>query len=81
MRAVITAVDEPRRFAVRWEFDGSDEEMVTTFLLEEEAGVTYVTMTETGYETEEQTKQTVNGYTMSLANLKAMLEGRSLPHT
>ncbi|WP_165822706.1 SRPBCC domain-containing protein [Paenibacillus montanisoli] len=81
MRATISAVDAPRRFAMRWEFDDGPEGMMTTFLLEEVAGFTYVTMTETGCETEEQTRQTEAGYTMSLANLKALLEGGSLPHT
>jgi hypothetical protein len=54
--------------------------MVTTFLLAEENGGTRVTITESGYETQQQAKPTEKGYAMSLQNLKAHLEGRSLPY-
>lgn len=42
--------------------------------------VTRVTITETGYETEEQARQTEEGYALSLENLLAHMEGRDLPH-
>lgn len=78
--AEIVEVEPLKKFAVRWEFAVEGPEMVTSFLIEEENGGTNVTITETGYETEEQAKPTEEGYAMSLVNLKAHLEGSSLPH-
>ncbi|MDQ6419446.1 SRPBCC domain-containing protein [Paenibacillus sp. LHD-117] len=80
LRAIITEVEERSAFSVRWEFDGVESDMVTSFLLEEENGGTRVTMKETGYEDEAAAKQTEEGYTMSLANLYAFLSGNELPY-
>ncbi|RAV15598.1 SRPBCC domain-containing protein [Paenibacillus contaminans] len=80
LRATIETVDPLHRFAVRWEYEESDVDMVTTFILTEENGGTKVTITETGYETQQQLKQTEEGYGMSLENLKAHMEGRELPY-
>lgn len=60
--------------------------MTTTFRLEEENGGTRVTIHESGYETIPETERqqwfdaTASGYTMSMENLKAYLEGRSVPY-
>lgn len=80
LRATIETVDPLHRFAVRWEYEESDVDMLTTFILTEENGGTKVTITETGYETQQQLKQTEEGYGMSLENLKAHMEGRELPY-
>jgi uncharacterized protein YndB with AHSA1/START domain len=80
LKAVIVAAEPLKRFALRWEFESEGPAMITSFLLEEENGGTTVTITETGYETEEQAMPTQEGYTMSLMNLKAHLEGNSLPY-
>ncbi|CAH1218544.1 hypothetical protein PAECIP111891_04748 [Paenibacillus allorhizoplanae] len=80
LRATIEAVEPLERFALRWEFSVPDSEMITTFLTVEEGDGTRVTITETGYETQEQAKPTEEGYAMSLENLKAYLEGHELPY-
>ncbi|WP_169087872.1 SRPBCC domain-containing protein [Paenibacillus sp. PL91] len=80
LQATIEAIDPKRRFALRWELDFVGEPMVTTFLLEEEDGGTRLVLTESGYESREQARPTEEGYTMSLKNLKAHLEGRELPY-
>lgn len=80
MRATIVTVERPHRFAVRWELEVPEPAMITTFILTEEDGGTRVTLTETGYETPEQARPTEEGYAMSLENLKAHLDGRSLPY-
>jgi len=88
MLATIEVVDPPRQFTLRWQPDQQypATTLVTTFLLEEEAGGTRVTINEAGYETlPEDVRQkwvdaTGEGYTMSMENLKAHLEGRSLPY-
>nr|WP_264373557.1 SRPBCC domain-containing protein [Paenibacillus psychroresistens] len=80
MQATIEIVDAPNRFALRWELDSTDVVMITTFILVKENDGTRVTITETGYETREQAKPTEAGYAMSLENLQAHLEGKSLPH-
>lgn len=77
MAAKIEKLEPPNRFAVRWE---DEPTMVTAFLLAADNGGTRVTITETGYETAEQAKQTESGYEMSLENLQAFIGGRSLPH-
>ncbi|MDR6554435.1 SRPBCC domain-containing protein [Paenibacillus qinlingensis] len=80
LRATIEAVELQQRFALRWEFSVPDYEMITTFLTAAEGDGTRVTITETGYETQEQAKPTEEGYAMSLDNLKAYLEGHELPY-
>ncbi|MDQ0063092.1 SRPBCC family protein [Paenibacillus harenae] len=80
LKATIVSVLPLKQFALRWEFESEGPAMVTSFLLDEENGGTTVTITETGYETEEQAVPTQEGYTMSLMNLKAHLEGRGMPY-
>lgn len=86
--ATIEVVDPPRQFTLRWH---SSQEypavsLVTTFLLVEENGGTRVTHHESGYESipaaerQQWLDATGAGYTLSMENLKAHLEGRSLPH-
>lgn len=77
MAATIETLDPPRRFAMRWV---DEPTMLTSFILASENGGTRVTISETGYETKEQAFQTEEGYAMSLENLQAHIEGRSLPH-
>ena len=86
--ANIEVVDPPRQFTLRWQPDKLYPAMtlVTTFLLAEENGGTRVTISESGYEAlpEAERQQwfdaTGGGYTMSMENLKAYLEGRKIPH-
>jgi uncharacterized protein YndB with AHSA1/START domain len=86
--ATIGVVDPPREFTVRWQPDQKYPAMtlVTSFLLEEENGGTRATILESGYEAipaDERTQwtdATGGGYTMSMENLKAHVEGRRLPH-
>lgn len=80
LRAQIVTVDRPHRFALRWEMDAAAPEMVTTFILQEEQGGTRVTLTETGYPNQQEGERVEQGYSMSLENLKAHAEGRSLPY-
>lgn len=81
LKAKIVELIGGHTFAVRWEFEAyPDYEMITTFTVDAEEGGTRVTMTETGYETEEQAQQTQEGYSMSLVNLKAYLEGGPIPY-
>ncbi|WP_419872283.1 hypothetical protein [Candidatus Pristimantibacillus sp. PTI5] len=54
--------------------------MVTTFIVKAENEGTQATITETGYESEEQDRPTKEGYAMSLENLKAFIEGTKLPY-
>jgi uncharacterized protein YndB with AHSA1/START domain len=81
--ATIEVLDPPYEFVLRWHME---PEMITTFLLKEVNGGTQVTIHETGYElmsSEERDpwfEQAGAGYTMSMENLKAHLEGRELPH-
>ena len=69
------------------EGEGAVLRLVTTFLLEEEGGGARVTLRESDYEAipvEERQQwldQSGGGYTMSMENLKANLEGRILPYT
>jgi uncharacterized protein YndB with AHSA1/START domain len=85
--ATIEVVDPPRQFTLRWQPDREYPAMtlVTTFLLEEENEGTRVTISESGYETmpaaaRQQWLEAVGqGYAKSVENLKAHLEGRSLP--
>jgi len=85
--ATIEVVDPPRQFSLRWQPDREYPAMtlVTTFMLEEEKDGTRVTILESGYESmpEEARRQWLDsvgqGYSMSMENLKAHLEGRRLP--
>lgn len=77
MAAIIETLDAPHRFAMRWV---DEPAMVTAFKLVAEDGGTRVTITESGYETRDQAKQTEEGYGMSLENLQAYIAGRKLPH-
>ncbi len=85
--ATIEVVDPPRQFTLRWQPDQTYPAMtlVTTFMLEEENGGTRVTIIESGYESmpddvRQQWLDAVGqGYSMAVENLKAYLEGRSLP--
>ena len=86
--ATIEALDPLHQFTLRWQSDPQypTVSLVTTFMLEGEDGGTRVTISESGYETvpENERQQwldnTGGGYTMSMENLKAYLEGRPLPH-
>lgn len=80
LRAVIETIESLQRFAVRWDSETSGISTVTTFILTEEKGGTIVTLTESGYETKQQVEQVEEGYGMSLENLKAHLDGESLPY-
>lgn len=79
----IEVVDPPRQFTLRWH---SEPELITTFLLEEENDGTRVTMSESGYAAvptaarQQWLDATGAGYVMSMENLKAHIEGRSLPY-
>ncbi|MDQ0891344.1 hypothetical protein QFZ81_006432 [Paenibacillus sp. V4I9] len=80
LRATIESIESLERFAVRWDAESSDIPTITTFTLTEEKGGTIVTLTESGYETKQQVEQVEEGYGMSLENLKAHLDGESLPY-
>jgi uncharacterized protein YndB with AHSA1/START domain len=79
----IEVVDPPRQFTLRWH---SQPELITTFLLEEENDGTRVTMRESGYAAvpaaarQQWLDATGASYVMSMENLKAHIEGRSLPY-
>ena len=86
--ATIEVVDSPRQFSIRWrpqpQYPGVS--LLTTFLLAEENAGTRVTIHESGYESvpdgerQQWLDATGSGYTMSMENLKAHLEGRSIPY-
>ena len=86
--AKIEVADAPRQFTVRWQPDKLYPAMIlfTTFKLEDENGGTRVTIIESGYEAipaaerQQWLDATGGGYTMSMENLKAHLEGRAIPH-
>ncbi len=86
--ATIEVVDPPQQFTLRWQPDRQYPEvtLATSFLLTEENHGTRITIHEGGYEALSDTVRqqwldaTGNGYTMSMENLKAHLEGRSIPH-
>ncbi len=86
--ATIAIVDPPREFTVRWQPDKEYPAMTltTTFLLEEEDGGTRATIRESGYESlpddvrQQWLDATGGGYTMSMENLKAHVEGRNLSY-
>lgn len=85
---IIEVVDPPCQFTLRWKESHPPHPavtMFTTFLLEEEKGGTRVTIHEEGFEQlpddvrRKRVDQTAEGYRMSMENLKAYVEGRSLP--
>jgi uncharacterized protein YndB with AHSA1/START domain len=86
--ATIEVVDPPRQFTLRWQPDKQYPAMtlITTFMLEDENDGTRVAISASGYEAvpEDERQQwiaaTGGGYTMSMENLKAYLEGRDLPY-
>lgn len=88
LRATIVSLDPPKEFSIRWDPDNDHPEMVLTTVirLEEENGGTRATMSESGYEAipaEEREgwfAQIESGYGMSMENLKALVEGREVPH-
>jgi uncharacterized protein YndB with AHSA1/START domain len=86
--ATIDVVDPPREFTMRWLPDQTYPGMtlITSFLLEVEGNGTRVTIRESGYEAlppderQEWLDATGSGYTMSMENLKAHVEGTALPY-
>jgi uncharacterized protein YndB with AHSA1/START domain len=86
--ARIEVVDPPHQFTIRWQPDKEYPAMslVTSFLLQEENGGTRATISESGYELlpddvrQQWMDATGGGYTMSMENLRAYAEGRSLPY-
>lgn len=86
--ATIEVVDPPRQFTLRWHPNPQYPmvSLVTTFLLEEENGGTQASIIESGYEAvpaderQQWLDATSGGYTLSMENLKALLEGRTVPH-
>jgi uncharacterized protein YndB with AHSA1/START domain len=88
VHATIVVVDPPREFTVRWEADKNYPSMslVTSFRLAEENGGTRATIFESGYEMMPETERQEwieavdKGYSMSVENWKAFVEGRPLPY-
>jgi uncharacterized protein YndB with AHSA1/START domain len=86
LHATIEVLDPLHEWRLRWDPVEQGVVLVTTFLLEEENGGTRATITETGYGSlpEDQRRQWIDsidsGYTMSMENLKAHVEGRPIPH-
>ncbi len=85
--ATIEVVDYLHQFTLRWDASDDDQVVLTTsFLLTSENGGTRVTLRESGYESvpENERQQWLDavgsGYIQSMENLKAYLEGQSLPH-
>jgi uncharacterized protein YndB with AHSA1/START domain len=80
--AVIELVDPPRQITTR---NLPERSITTTYTLEEENGGTRFTVTETGFEAlsedarKERLQQNGKGWEIVLENLKAYLDGRSLP--
>ena len=80
----IETLDPPHEFALRWY--EQDNPMLTTFRLTAENGGVRVTVIESGFAAlpiavrAKRLAQTAMGYTGSLENLQALLEGRSIPH-
>ena len=81
LEATIDMLEPPHRFALRWHENPPYPSLTTVFELEEENGGTRMTIRESGYEAvpedERQTwlKQSGDGYSGSVANLKALVEG------
>lgn len=80
--AVIAVVDAPREFTLKWQ---EAPKLVTSFLLAAEDEGTRITIRETGYENVPEAERqswldaTAEGYSMSVENFKAFVEGRSIP--
>lgn len=80
----IEILNPPHEFALRWYEE--ENPMLTTFRLAAENGGIRVTIIETGFAAlsdgvrTKRLEQTGMGYTITLENLQALLEGRSLPH-
>lgn len=80
----IEILDPPHEFALRWYEEANP--MLTTFRLAAENGGVRVAVIETGFAAlpeearEKRLAQTAMGYTGTLENLQALLEGRSMPH-
>jgi uncharacterized protein YndB with AHSA1/START domain len=77
MRAVIAVVDPPRQLSLEWEAESGFPPL--TFLLAEENGGTRVTITQSLEATAGPSEEN-EGYTLSLENLKALVEGEAVPH-
>jgi uncharacterized protein YndB with AHSA1/START domain len=88
LNAAIISLEPPREFSLQWEPDKTypDLVLVTTFRLVEENGGTRATIHESGYEgipreeRQEWLDSISSGYGMSIENLKALVEGREVPH-
>jgi uncharacterized protein YndB with AHSA1/START domain len=86
LHATIEVLAPLREWRLRWDPVEQGVVLVTTFRLEEEDGGTRATIIETGYEAvpadqrQEWLDSVSSGYTMSMENLKAHVEGRPLPH-
>jgi uncharacterized protein YndB with AHSA1/START domain len=87
--ATIRAVDPPHEFVYEWPPHPRyfSVPFVTSYRLEEENGGTRVTFSESGFEAwpDDETRRArferiSREFLMVLENLKAFLEGRSLPH-
>lgn len=80
--AIITVVNPPREFTLDWQ---EEPKLITSFLLKPEENGTRITIREVGYENVPEAERqswidaTAEGYSMSVENLKAFLEGRSIP--
>jgi uncharacterized protein YndB with AHSA1/START domain len=78
--ATIAVLDPPRELTLRWHGGPATPEMTTSFRLAPVAGGTRVTIYETGYDNlpgdagAAHAAQAAEGYTASLAALKAWLE-------
>jgi uncharacterized protein YndB with AHSA1/START domain len=86
--ATIEVVEPPKQFSLRWKPQPQypDVSLITSFFLVAENAGTRVTIHESGYEAlpDSERQQWLdsieNGYRMSMENLKAHLEGRSIPY-
>lgn len=86
--ASIEVVNPPHEFRLRWQphRDYPNVSLVTAFLLQTEKDGTRVTIYESGYEgvpaheRQDWLDATGGGYTLSMENLKAHLEGQPIPH-
>ncbi len=86
--AAIEVVDAPHEFTLRWQPNPqyAAVSLVTSFLLATENGGTRATIRESGYENvpaderQQWLDATSGGYTLSMENLKAFVEGRNLPY-
>jgi uncharacterized protein YndB with AHSA1/START domain len=83
---VIELIDPPHRFVTRSEPEPPMPGYVSAWTLEEEKGGTRVTITHSGYEQvpddtrHTNLEQNAFGFGMMMENLRAMVEGQSLPY-